>query len=314
MLTGLSVQKTWRSATDTVNYDIELSGRLIQIFICNSCKNKINIQPKDYYIIKGLIANNKWPERSIIVSKDCKLESLPKDAEKIIMPYYLETADYPKKPLERMDNLFLNLFKMQEIDGHSVPVNFLDEVFLLKNYFRTPEECFFYMKGLVENGYIKYMNVGNSEFAGRFTITHLGLNKAIELSENGHNSNEFFIAMAFKEETKPYRDAIKNSLKRTGYKAIIIDEEHLKSDKTIPDGILSGIKKSKFCVADFSHHRNGVYFESGYALGLGKPVIYLCEEKEFENAHFDIKQLQHIIYKTPEELEKKLVEKIEVWI
>ena len=37
-------------------------------------------------------------------------------------------------------------------------------------------------------------------------------------------------------------------------------------------------------------------------------------EDDFENAHFDIKQLQHVLYKTPEELEKKLADKIEFWI
>jgi hypothetical protein len=43
-------------------------------------------------------------------------------------------------------------------------------------------------------------------------------------------------------------------------------------------------------------------------------VIYICEKTHFEKAHFDIKPLQHIIYETTDELEKKLVNKIEAWI
>ena len=184
----------------------------------------------------------------------------------------------------------------------------------MKNYFQNFNECFFYIEGLEEKGFIRYSHEAMNIYIGEFRITHLGLNKAIEFLEDGDKSNNCFIAMSFDDKMKPYREAIKKALISTGYKPIIIDEEHLESDKTIPDGILSGIKRSKFCVADYTNHRNGVYFESGYALGLGKPVIYLCEKTQFDSAHFDIKQLQHIIYSSPEELEKRLIEKIEAWI
>ena len=110
-------------------------------------------------------------------------------------------------------------------------------------------------------------------------------------------------------------NAIKKAIEKTGYSVTIIDVEHLASNQTIPDAILAAIKKSKFCIADFTLQSKGVYFESGYAVGLGKSVIYTCERKDFEaNSHFDVKQLQHIIYDTEKDLETKLVEKIEAWI
>ena len=62
-----------------------------------------------------------------------------------------------------------------------------------------------------------------------------------------------------------------------------------------------------------SLHRNGVYFEVGFALGLGKQVIYLSHKDYFEDSHFDIRQLQHIIYESPEDLEKLLIDKVNVW-
>ena len=58
----------------------------------------------------------------------------------------------------------------------------------------------------------------------------------------------------------------------------------------------------------------GVYFESGFALGQGKKVIYTCSNTEFANAHFDIRPLQHIIYETTEQLTKDLINKIEAFI
>lgn len=98
------------------------------------------------------------------------------------------------------------------------------------------------------------------------------------------------------------------------YEPIIIDEEQIASDRTINDEIIAGLKRCKFCVADFSLHRNGVYFESGFALGQGKKVIYLCSREEFASAHFDIKPLQHIIYDSQEQLLRDLKFKIQAFI
>lgn len=49
------------------------------------------------------------------------------------------------------------------------------------------------------------------------------------------------------------------------------------------------IRDSRFVIADLSHDNNGAYWEAGYAEGLGKPVIYICEQEKFdlESTHFD---------------------------
>jgi nucleoside 2-deoxyribosyltransferase len=49
------------------------------------------------------------------------------------------------------------------------------------------------------------------------------------------------------------------------------------------------IRDSAFVLVDLTHDNSGAYWEAGYAEGLGKPVIYLCEESKFEKAktHFD---------------------------
>ncbi len=120
--------------------------------------------------------------------------------------------------------------------------------------------------------------------------------------------------MSFDPPTKPIREAIRKALTLTGYEAIIIDEQIIDSERTINDEIIASLKKCKFCIADFSLHSRGVYFESGFALGHGKKVIYTCGKEEFTKAHFDIKPLQHIIYETPEQLTKDLINKIEAYI
>jgi nucleoside 2-deoxyribosyltransferase len=49
------------------------------------------------------------------------------------------------------------------------------------------------------------------------------------------------------------------------------------------------IHSSEFLVADLTHDNPGAYWEAGYAEGLGKPVIYICEKEKFETTktHFD---------------------------
>ena len=49
------------------------------------------------------------------------------------------------------------------------------------------------------------------------------------------------------------------------------------------------IKGAKFVIADLTHDNPGAYWEAGYAEGLGKPVIYICEKGKFEavKTHFD---------------------------
>jgi nucleoside 2-deoxyribosyltransferase len=312
ILTGRNVTMR-HSGSDFLYYTLHISENEVEIFLCNSCCDRLNLDLPNH-IISGLIANGKWPERSIIVSKDCSKQNLPRDAEKIVVPEFFDAISYPKNASEKLNNLFMNLIQMQKVDGEVLNIDFNDEVYWVKGYFQSVEECYFYIDALTKLDFIQLFPDKHRTFVCKLRITLNGLIKATELISEGIKSVNCFLAMAFEESTNPSREAIKRALKITGFKWIVIDEEHLASDKTIPDGIIAGIKNSHFCIADFSLHRHGVYFESGYALGLGKQVIYLCQESEFEKAHFDIKQLQHIIYKSPEDLEKKLISKIEAWI
>ena len=62
------------------------------------------------------------------------------------------------------------------------------------------------------------------------------------------------------------------------------------------------IMKSRFVVADFTDQRNGVYYEAGFAKGLGLPVIQTCMSEDFNNMHFDVKSINTIRYDTPSKL------------
>jgi len=50
-------------------------------------------------------------------------------------------------------------------------------------------------------------------------------------------------------------------------------------------------------VGDFTVDRGGIYFEAGYALGLGLPVIWLVREDELAKVHFDNRQYNFVAWR-----------------
>jgi nucleoside 2-deoxyribosyltransferase len=63
-------------------------------------------------------------------------------------------------------------------------------------------------------------------------------------------------------------------------------------------------------VADFTGHRGGVYYEAGFALGLGRPVIWTCHKDHLTQAHFDTRQYNHIEWSDSRELRERLRNRI----
>jgi nucleoside 2-deoxyribosyltransferase len=60
---------------------------------------------------------------------------------------------------------------------------------------------------------------------------------------------------------------------------------------SITNKILVDIRRSKFVLVELTFNNNGAYWEAGYAEGLGKPVIYLCNKAWHKRygTHFDIR-------------------------
>ena len=82
--------------------------------------------------------------------------------------------------------------------------------------------------------------------------------------------------------------------KKLGYIPMRVDMDE--PDRTITELIIEGITKSAVVIADLTHARPSVYYEIGYAQGLGVPVILTCREDHFrgeednESVHFDLRQ------------------------
>ena len=127
------------------------------------------------------------------------------------------------------------------------------------------------------------------------------------------DSSQAFVAMWFDPTmTDAYQRGIEPAIQEAGYKPSRIDQkEHLNK---IDDEIIAEIRRSRFLVADFTQGsdgaRGGVYYEAGFAHGLGLPVIFTCHKDSVETLHFDTNHYNHIIWTDHEELSRKLKNRI----
>lgn len=139
----------------------------------------------------------------------------------------------------------------------------------------------------------------------------------VEQLEQGAVEKPFqgFVAMWFDDEMqRVYREGIEPAIRAAGYDSMQMSL--LEHNDDINDRIIAEIRKSRFVVADFTGNRGGVYFEAGFALGLGKPVIWTCQREFFEThgVHFDTQARNHILWDTPEDLHRSLRARIEATV
>ena len=75
--------------------------------------------------------------------------------------------------------------------------------------------------------------------------------------------------------------------------------------------MIAQMRRCKFIVADFTRQNQGVYFEAGFALGLGIEVIWCCRKNCMDFVHFDTRQRAHVVWDSPSEFREKLARRIE---
>ena len=74
---------------------------------------------------------------------------------------------------------------------------------------------------------------------------------------------------------------------RLGYK--LVDMRDVSQAGIVDNLVRAQIRDAAFVLADLTDNNSGAYWQAGYAEGLGKPVIYICEKARFDEAqiHFD---------------------------
>jgi len=122
-----------------------------------------------------------------------------------------------------------------------------------------------------------------------------------------------FVAMSFHESLKDaYDNGIFLAVKDCKMDPMRMDlVEH---NEKICDKMVAEIRTCQFLVADVTLQRPNVYFEGGFAMGLGRPVIWTCREDDRKQVQFDTRQYNHIFWKDPKDLRTKLRDRIRATI
>jgi len=156
---------------------------------------------------------------------------------------------------------------------------------------------------------------------GHSRLTPEGFSRLEQVGLGGAPTTQAFVAMWFNDKLQEaYDEGFAKAISAAGYRSMRIDrKEH--SGK-IDDEIIAEIKKSRFVVADFtcdilvnggaSHAiaRGGVYYEAGFTQGIGTPLIWSVRSDCIEHVHFDTRQYAHIVWDRPDDLRKKLYNRI----
>ncbi|RXV59355.1 hypothetical protein DWB64_15950 [Fusibacter sp. A1] len=243
------------------------------------------------------------------LKKFCIFNKLPEGEIDIYIPMTKDMIlnEYPKDVFRRMELALVNIQRLSSFSGDKVAFTMFDKPIMYPEVWDT-NSSFFILKMLMELGFVE----ASLSIPTDIKITASGWSKLYEFQSAISTSNQVFIAMWFSPEMNPASNTIHEAISACGYEPKRIDVvEH---NNKICDQIIAEIKQSKFLVSDFTGHRGGVYYEAGYAHGLGLPVIFTCRESDITNLHFDTRQFNHIVWTDEEDLKRKLINRIKATI
>ncbi len=164
------------------------------------------------------------------------------------------------------------------------------------SYSTNADELYYLFKTFLFDAveYISFSEAMGGNFIN-IQITPRGYEFLESLKHNHTDSQIGFCAMWFDTGVLPvWTKAIEPAIKNAGYDPKRIDNHQ--HNNRIDDEIIAMLRRSKFVVADFTGQRGGVYFESGFALGLGLQVIWTCKKSELKDVHFDNRQYNFVVW------------------
>ena len=133
---------------------------------------------------------------------------------------------------------------------------------------------------------------------------------ANQLLENDNDPIMCFVAMSFREQEYPrlvdFYDAMQRAAKRCSYHLKVEKNDDKPFNGDVVERIHQKIKNSQFVLADYTLNSSNVYYEEGYAKGLGLEVIQTCENTT--DLAFDINHNNTYTYANAHQLEEQLVE------
>jgi hypothetical protein len=245
--------------------------------------------------------------RRIIVCRESQKVRLHQFRNGAVDPYTVgELLNlFPTGIKELQDRILLSMTRFSSVYGAEI------QSFGMYDFFaRDRDEMYFLMKTMIQNDLI-LANIHEAA-SGPVLFKDLQISEKgwirIESLSKGLDSSQVFVAMWFDASMDEAFESIKKSCLDVNLSAFRIDRKQFNSE--ISGEILYEINRSRFMIADVTGQRPGVYFEAGYAMGKGKPVIWSCRTDEIEKVHFDTRQYNHVVWHDCDELYLKIRDRI----
>lgn len=287
--------------TATKNADGNRTARVVS---CHVCGNYTISDQLDASTGK-LDADNRWKLKVAIRTRHEQGERVSLNSESYLD--YIQNTFFSQNPIELVDILLKYLFlNNKEIGGE---VKYSEETDYPCIRVKSAEQFHKVIQYAKQLGYISI------PFSNGLELTLNGWKRLDEIKRTGIDSNKAFIAMWFdRSMTEFWEKGFKTCIIECGYEPIRIDQTNY--NEGVCDEIIAQIRNARFIVADLTNNNSGVYYEAGFAHGLGKPVIFTCKKDYFDNStvHFDVRHYNIVLYENAEELSSKLKNRISATI
>jgi nucleoside 2-deoxyribosyltransferase len=132
----------------------------------------------------------------------------------------------------------------------------------------------------------------------------------VSLAEKVASSNEVFVIMSFakRPDLEDLYESFQVVCQEAGYKCQRVDDSN--AEERILPAILDSIRRSAFVIADLTESKPNVYYELGFAEGLGKAIIVTA--KSGTVLPFDVKDIPTVFWESQKKLKERLKNRIKI--
>lgn len=234
-----------------------------------------------------------------IVSPEVLLGYYPKNLSELIDQIILNIAFYIKTIGAKINNIYLTNINDRQYARKSA---LLKTLFCI--YDNNLDQISILLKHLEKLGYIEPLSIG----VFNLTLSFQGWMRVEKLQKDTSALNQAYLIASSKESMKDCRNKMKKALADLGFVTKFSDETFY--TRPVTREIFYELRRSKIVVADLTYYKPHVYYETGYAEALNKPVIYTCKKGYYVRRQFDINHNNTIKWESTNHLYKALINRV----
>ncbi|HHW89869.1 MAG TPA: hypothetical protein GX745_03065 [Clostridiales bacterium] len=234
-----------------------------------------------------------------LVTPDILLGYFPKNLSELIDQTVLNIAFYIKTIGAKINYIYLTNISDRQYARKSA---LLKTLFCV--YDNNLDQVSILLKHLEKLGYIEPLARG----VFSLTLSFQGWMRVEKLQNNTRALNQAYLIASSKDSMKECRNKMKKAMTDLGFLAKFSDETFYA--KPVTREIFYELRRSKIVIADLTYYKPHVYYETGYAEALKKPVIYTCKNGYYVKRQFDIIHNNTIKWETTNQLYKALINRV----